>query len=420
MKFNFKHTPVALALAALFVTPLAYADVVETPTDGTPSSGEVTLTKDLSYVQDVTVSGTASVIGVITLDASSAALIDDKQSSTLNGVTNTQVTNKADVGASVLKSAKGNIGVNVTAGDNNQQANAAALSAADASFAWGSSDAEVFANQLASGNQTINNGNTNTASLGGASLQDASGNIGVNISAGNSNQQKNDLAASVAVARLATATVKVSQTNTANATANLPIHKEEVQLVNVNLALNASGGYSGSSNGSYSGSQSGTTSGNSYQSTNFYPDQWTANGGIVNGIVHPGGAFLGHADFDGEAQGAVANPTKGVDSNGVQIGGLGFDNVGTFTGSQSGTLGFSESGTQSLSGTVTGQIPVVVAVNLNTTNTSTLSDNVLSNASGNIGLNVATGTNNQQYNGLAISATQVGIPTGSSGESRMR
>jgi hypothetical protein len=327
------------------------------------------------------------------------------------------VTNKADVGASVLKSAKGNIGVNVTAGDNNQQANAAALSAADASFAWGSSDAEVFANQLASGNVTINNGNTNTASLGGASLQDASGNIGVNISAGNSNQQKNDLAASVAVARLATATVKVLQTNTANSTQNLPIHKEEVQYKDVSLALSASGGYSGSSsNGSFSGLQSGTSSGNSYQSTNFYPDQWGPNGGtgLPGNIVHPGGAYIGHADFDNETQGAVQNPDK------PGVGGLGFDNVGSYTGSQSGQLGFSESGTQSLSGTVTGRIPVVVAVNLNTTNTSTLSDNVLSNASGNIGLNVATGTNNQQYNGLAISATQVGIPTDSSGESRMK
>lgn len=405
MKFNFKHTPVALALATLFMTPLAFASESESPTESTPSSGEVVLSKDLSLVQDISVIGTVGVAGLININGSSAALVDDKQSSTVNGVLNTEVTNKADVGASVLKSATGNIGVNVTAGDNNQQANAAALSAADASFVWGSSDAEVFAHQHASGNVTFNNGNTNTATLGGASLQDASGNIGVNISAGNSNQQKNDLAASVAVARLATATVKVLQTNSANSTANTPIHKEEVQMINVSLALNASGGYSGSSsNGSYSGSQSGTTSGNSYQSTNFYPDQWSPNGGtgLPGTVVHPAGFFLGHADFDNEAQGAVQNPDK------PGVGGLGFDNVGGYSGSQSGSLGFSESGTQSLAGTVTGQIPVVVAVNLNTTNTSTLSDNVLSNASGNIGLNVATGTNNQQYNGLAISATQVG------------
>ena len=75
-----------------------------------------------------------------------------------------------------------------------------------------------------------------------------------------------------------------------------------------------------------------------------------------------------------------------------------------------GALAFKESGDITLKGTVSGRIPVVVTVasNVDTTNTASLSGNVLSAAAGNIGVNVAAGTNNQQYNGLAISAIHGG------------
>jgi len=243
------------------------------------------------------------------------------------------------------------------------------------------------------GNSVTNLGQTNAASLGGDALANASGNIGVNISAGNNNQQKNDLAASVAVARMATATVQVTQVNGHNTTSNDPIHKEEVQYAYANLALSASGGYSGYGSGSYSGSASGNTSGTSDQIGNVYPDMWTGN-------THPNGSQTGHFDLDTDTQG-------GSDLN-DDGGALAFNNNGTYSGTEGGQLGFYESGSQSLSGSVTGYIPVVVATNLATTNTSTLGDNALMNASGNIGVNIASGTNNQQYNGLAISATHAG------------
>ncbi|OIQ91136.1 hypothetical protein GALL_269330 [mine drainage metagenome] len=400
MKLQFKNTPIALAVAAMFLSPVAFASGNN---DGGPDGGNyhdpVSIKKDISVKQDVTTKGTVNVDGAIYVDASSMAVVNDGQVSTDNEVSNTQVTNSATVGANVLTNASGNIGVNVTAGDNNQQANSAALSAADASFVFGSSDAEVFAQQAAMHNSTSNDGNTNTASLGGTSLQNASGNIGVNISAGNSNQQKNDLAASVAVARMATATVKADQMNGANNTTNSPIHTETVEYRNVSLALNAGGTYGGSGSGTYSG---GSTSGQSYQANNIYPDMWTGN-------VHPAGSQTGHFDLDGQAQGAVNNPIRGNDSAGTPIGGLAFDNTGSYSG---GSLGFSNSGDVALSGTVTGQVPVVVAVNLVTTNTASLADNTLAGASGNIGVNIAAGTNNQQFNGLAISATQAGTGTG--------
>ncbi len=418
MKLQLNKTPIALALAALFISPVAFADG---PNGGGNNHDGVSIKKDISLDQDIAVKGLILVGGIARVDASSTAIVDDKQINGDNDVLNNEVTNDATVNGNALNNASGNIGVNVTAGDNNQQANAAAFSAADASFVFGSSDAEIFATQAVVGNTTNNQGNTNAATLGGNALANASGNIGVNISAGNNNQQKNDLAASVAVARIATATVQANQLNGGNTTNNTPIHKEEVQNVAVRLALSATGGYfgggfggySGQTGGSYSGSQSGTTSGNSYQSSNFYPDVWSSSNG---NDTHPCGNCdqISHIDMDSEAQGAVQNPAR------PGVGGLGFDNTGTYSGSQSGSytgreigsLGFVEAGVQSLAGTVTGSIPVVVAVNLATTNTSLLGDNALQNASGNIGVNISSGTNNQQFNGLAISATQAGTGTG--------
>lgn len=422
MKLQLNKTPIALAVAALFLSPIAFADGNDN--GGDRSRDPVTLNKDVSLDQDVEIKGRVNVDGDIYIDASSLAVVDDAQVNGSNTVTNTEVTNSATVGANVLTNASGNVGVNVTAGDNNQQANAAALSAADASFVFGSSDAEVFATQAVAGNHTAYNGNTNNASLGGTSLSGASGNIGVNVSAGNNNQQKNDLAASVAVARMATATVSANQLNTNNSTTNSPIHKEEVQQVAVNLALNASGGYFGGgyggylggASGSYSGSQSGTTSGTSDQIGNVYPDIWANSANDDPTHAHPtNDGFIAHMDLDTQTQG-------GSDLN-DDGGALAFNNSGTYSGSQSGNyrgteggvLGFTEAGLQSLSGTVTGSIPVVVAVNLNTTNTSSLADNTLVGATGNIGVNIASGTNNQQFNGLAISATQAGTGGGSTG-----
>ena len=398
MKLQLNKTPVALAVAAMFLSPIAFADGNNNDRD----HDGVSIKKDISLEQDVEIKGKVNVSGAIYVDASSTAIVDDKQINGENNVTNSAVTNSATVGANVLNNASGNIGVNVTAGDNNQQANAAALSAADASFVFGSSDAEVFATQMVTGNQTNYNGNTNTASLGGTSLSGASGNIGVNISAGNNNQQKNDLAASVAVARMATATVSANQLNGGNTTTNSPIHEEEVQSAYVNLALNASGGYLGGGVGSYRGTESGTTRGTSDQIGNVYPDIWTVGPSANNN--HPNGSANGHFDLDTQTQGGSDLNNDG--------GALAFNERGTYSGTERGSLGFIEAGVQSLSGTVSGYVPVVVAVNLNTTNTASLANNALQGATGNVGVNIASGTNNQQFNGLAISATQAGTGTG--------
>lgn len=398
MKSIFEKTSLALAVAALFTSPAAFANDYD---DNDRDRDSVTIEKDISLEQDVEIEGHVRVTGTIDIDASSTAIVDDKQINGGNHVTNDEVTNSATVSGDALNNASGNIGLNVTAGDNNQQANAAAFSAADASFVFGSSDAEVFATQAVVGNHTNYNGNTNAAAISGNALANASGNIGANVSAGNNNQQKNDLAASVAVARMATATVQANQLNGGNTTDNNPIHRQEVQNVAVNLAFRAGGGYLGGGFGGYSGQTGGSYSGTSDQIGDVYPDMWT-------GSSHPNGSSTGHFDLDTQTQG-------GSDLN-DDGGALAFGERGTYSGSERGTLGFVEAGGILLAGAVTGNIPVVVTTNLATTNTSSLGNNALMNASGNIGVNIASGTNNQQFNGLAISATQAGTGGGSSGE----
>ncbi|PAK99811.1 hypothetical protein B8W90_14270, partial [Staphylococcus hominis] len=69
----------------------------------------------------------------------------------------------------------GNLGFNTAAGDNNAQDNAASLSAADASFTFGMSDAQVYVNQYGAGNTTTNEGVVNNSSLSGNAFRGATG-----------------------------------------------------------------------------------------------------------------------------------------------------------------------------------------------------------------------------------------------------
>lgn len=435
MKTKLNYTPIALAVMALMAAPAfangyeggdgyeAYwdlkADLLLEANDAlalNTSETEVTLKKTVDNTKAVDTVGTIEVRGVIDVDSSSMAIINDRQVNYRNDVENNESTNSATLSGDVLKRGAGNIGVNIAAGDNNQQANAAALAAADASFVFGSADSEVFAYQHAEHNQTSNLGQTNLASLAGNVAKSAAGNIGVNIAAGNSNQQKNDLAMSVAVSRMAEASVAVTQISDHNSTSNMPIHKEEVQWTPIKLSLNASGGYwgiggggyAGSTGGSYSGKTGGSYSGTSDQIGDVYPDMW-------NGAKHPGGPSRGHFDLDTQTQGGSDLNNDG--------GALAFRNDGTYSGSEkgsysgseSGGLGFYEAGYQELAGTVSGRIPVVVTTNLATTNTASLGGSVLACAAGNIGVNIAAGSGNQQYNGLAIAATQAGTGNGGGG-----
>ncbi|MGE8233024.1 MAG: adhesin, partial [Stenotrophomonas sp.] len=142
---------------------------------------DVNLEKDMRLSSDVNFSGDPTITGNIDLDSAAIAIIDNRQSISGNTAHNGLLSNDASIADDVGSNASGNLGFNVAAGDNNAQDNAAALSAADASFSFGMADAEVFVNQSGMNNTTMNYGVTNAAGVGGNAFSGASGNIGVNV-----------------------------------------------------------------------------------------------------------------------------------------------------------------------------------------------------------------------------------------------
>lgn len=349
--------------------------------EGNSHQVSVSLEKDLSLSSDINFTGDPEITGVIDIDSAAIAVVDNRQSITGNNGYNDMLENDAAIGDDVAATASGNLGFNVAAGDNNTQDNAAALSAADASFAFGMADAEVFVNQYGADNITENYGVANTASISGAAFSGASGNIGVNVTSGNNNEQKNALAASVATAAYAQSSISSNQVSTGNTTDNLG----SLLLVEDTMDFTLGGDVSGSSSGSGSGSYSGT--GSSYQMANFYPDTW-------EGGDHASGSRIGHDDWDNEAQGAIENPNR------PGVGGIAFDN------DEAGDLDFTEQSDIDLVASLSGTFDYTYLIAVAATNSATLSGGAFSGASGNIGVNVASGTGNLQANSLALAVAQ--------------
>lgn len=152
--------------------------------------------------------------------SNSAASILDVQVSLGNSVVNDGTENNANVD-NALHSSSGNAGVNVAAGDTNQQANAAAISTADASFVFGNTATSTIAiGQVNGGNALSNLDVTNNANVQN-SANSYSGNLGLNVAAGAFNQQKNDVTiASSEAAQDAEASIGVLQVAVASTTYN--------------------------------------------------------------------------------------------------------------------------------------------------------------------------------------------------------
>lgn len=395
MKLSTKYTPLALAMTAVLASPFAMADgglYIDAKVNARADLGlstsvyanetKVTVKKESNIKRDVDIVGGALVVGIIPVNSSSASLVSQNQNSNHNAYGNSLVDNNAKASDDVLNGASGNIGLNITAGDGNFQDNSAALSKVDAEFVF--ADAESISNQNAEFNSTINTGTTNDAALKGNALRDASGNIAVNVSAGNNNMQANSLAASVNTnGTMAEATVSSLQTGDHNVTANIGDNYVVYDEVQVTLT----GGMRGYSRGG----GSGTYQGQSDQIGDVYPDTWT-------GDTHPNGSQTGHFDLDTDTQG-------GSDLNG---------DGGALAFNEDGTLRFREASKIALRGTFTGNVVNTYTVFRPHENNATLSGNALRGASGNIGVNVAAGTNNLQGNHLSIAAANGG-PAGGNG-----
>lgn len=352
---------------------------------------DVNIEKDLRLSSDISFSGDPEITGSIDIDSAAIAIIDNRQSVTNNLAGNSLVTNSASIADDVGADASGNLGFNVAAGDNNAQDNAASLSAADASFSFGMADAEVFVNQYGGGNTTLNSGVTNAAGLGGNAFSGASGNIGANVASGNNNEQKNALAASVATSAYATSSISSNQVSSGNTVSNAGYLQSMTDTVDVNLSGRVAGATLAVGAGRYSGS------GSAYQKDNYYLDTWSG------ALDHPSGSETGHIDMDSDIQNATANPNR------PGVGGIAFDTE------ERGTSQFVELGIADLYASLSGTVSTTRWVNVDATNTAALSGSAFSGASGNIGVNVASGTGNLQANSLALAVAQPSTGGGGGG-----
>ncbi|MBH8611899.1 heme utilization protein [Pseudomonas mohnii] len=209
---------------------------------------------------------------------SATATARDTQSSTDNRIWNEGVENSAEMSSSA-EGASGNVGVNVAAGNGNQQDNAAAIAnaasdnaAIDNSFVFGTATATADVRQTSNRNRVDNFGVTNSAVMSGSG-GGSSGNVGINIAGGDLNQQKNTMAIANANAPLgnARATASANQSgpglivnNTADRTYRvdtITVTKTASGSASFDKSFEASGSQSASSSWAAAGSRSSDASG---------------------------------------------------------------------------------------------------------------------------------------------------------------
>ncbi|PKA68898.1 hypothetical protein ATI02_1702 [Pseudomonas baetica] len=277
---------------------------------------------------------------LLQIGAGAGAAVLDTQNSDGNLVGNQGTKNDASVRDSA-NGTNGNVGMNNTAGDGNQQDNAAALATADESFIFGTAVAVSSATQVNNNNAVANYSTTNNANLNNVG-NGGSGNIGVNNSAGNFNQQKNNLAIAVSGGRVANAAAAANQSSTGLVVSN---------------------------NG-----------------TQVYKKD------TLTGTVAAVGAFaaVGKATIEGD---------KG---HGGGYGGNDRGNGG-YGGSKDQKATFEAVGVFGLAGVTTQQVLTPDGWKNPVTNNANVS-NVGNNFSGNAGYNNAAGVGNQQSNSLSIAA----------------
>ena len=183
--------PLAFALAAVMAFA-AQADPVQGNGQGSnqPSNGP-------------------SLDQILQITSGAGAAVLDSQESSDSGVVNRGTQNDGKIDNS-LNSSNGNMGANVAAGNGNQQDNAAALATADEAFIFGSAVTVSSATQKSTGNTARNHSNTNNTTLNNAG-NSGSGNIGINVTTGDFNQQKNNLAIAVSGGRVAVAAAAANQ-----------------------------------------------------------------------------------------------------------------------------------------------------------------------------------------------------------------
>ncbi|KAA0942540.1 MULTISPECIES: hypothetical protein [unclassified Pseudomonas] len=169
-----------------------------------------------------------------------AAVVTDSQVSKNNKFDDTKTANNAAANGS-LNNSDGNLGGNVASGSGNQQDNAAAITSSAGKAGYVLAEADIF--QQSKHNNFVNKGTQNNASLNN-SANDSSGNVGVNVAAGQGNQQKNNLTIVTADGTSIAAVANTEQVSLNNSYLNQAASKHgygKPQYVTNNASLNNSG-----------------------------------------------------------------------------------------------------------------------------------------------------------------------------------
>ena len=245
-----KKLSLALCIAAIVTTTTSYANGYPMP----DKKSHVEIDKKI----EVDIDANYEIHSRVTTNGVGAAVIENDQRVIGNGqrrvpvgvssrggpgghgATNYYHENKSTISKNSFKDASGNVGVNMADGDHNVQANNVAAAAVaerahhDKTFAFssdrggyggyggysGAGDAEIFSNQESHYNRVTNHASTNRSVIDSA-FENASGNIGVNVTTGNNNIQANNLALSTYTGYVGVATVVNVQESEGNTTSNM-------------------------------------------------------------------------------------------------------------------------------------------------------------------------------------------------------
>ncbi len=324
----------------------------------------------------------------------------------------------------VLQNASGNVNVNVASGAENMQANGLASAYNNAGkFASAAIDNDQGTESFLgnSGRYSYSLFGADNAYLNDKVLQNASGNVGVNVAAGDWNQQANDLSIAYAagpVGSTTTATAAISDNQASNMAFYFPsmafdtlgsmtatLSNHVLQNATGNIGVNVASGLQnaqanntalaqgwGTGNGDMDADNTGgpaTALITGTQSSGWYSiaaDTGAANTASVSGHVLQ------------NASGNIgANVTAGVQN--MQSNDLAY----AFNQAGSNASAVSQVSQVSLGAIATDTPVSFCSYNyLPVVNSASVSNHVLQNASGNIGLNVAAGAANMQRNTLTI------------------
>lgn len=329
--------------------------------------------------------------------------------------------NAVDFLGNSLHEASGNIGVNMASGIFNQQGNNMAVSSAEysdyANTSVGASQTSLLNSNYSNLNYGYEVGASNETGLYGNVLQNASGNIGVNEAAGISNQQSNSLAIAVAANNDgegypigSTATVSATQTMGADGT----MQGNPYFWWNWSYVSNTAGLGSNALEGASGNIGANMASGNSNQQSNN-----TAISASKN--TYGNQQSTDYADATaGATQMSLANSTKdtNVQDSATVNGNAGMNASGNIAinvvagaqNQQENGLALATMASPKAMANASAPVEQVAYYNGGSTTgsmyNSNVSGNALDGASGNIGLNVASGNGNQQVNTLAIASTK--------------